>query len=316
MHIVIAHFGTHYVGNPGGVEKVVCQLSNEMIRRGHTVTILYRDRCEGDPYFPLDKQVVQHNILFQDGRKIISEKLPVKLRVLREIVRVFSKSSGQEINTCFKGRQYGVQIQNYLREHPADVVLSCSAPSTKYVIENAHCLAPVIQMMHSHPRYLCPRMPQGEIEAVKKCRVIQILLPSGLEVAKKFFPDNEIKVIGNVVNLPRKKACPGDRKEKHLISCVGSLTKNKQQHLLCEAFAKLAADYPDWNVELWGYSGSFGNHVQSWINNHSLSDRIFIKGQTSHVEDVYARSDIFAFPAEPRDGDWGCQKPWRLVSQQ
>lgn len=303
MHIVIAHFGTHYVGSPGGVEKVVCQLSNEMIRRGHTVTILYRDRCEGDPYFPLDKRVVQHNILFQDGGKIISEKLPVKLRVLREIVRVFSKSSGQEINTRFKGRQYGVQIQNYLREHPADVVLSCSAPSTKYVIENAQCLAPVIQMMHSHPRYLCPRMPQGEIEAVKKCRVIQILLPSGLEVAKKFFPDNEIKVIGNVVNLPQKKACPGDKKEKHLISCVGSLTKNKQQHLLCEAFAKLAADYPDWNVELWGYSGSFGRHVQSWIDKHALSDRIFIRGQTSHVEDVYARSDIFCLPS--RAEGWG-----------
>lgn len=92
MHIVIAHFGTHYVGNPGGVEKVVCQFSNEMIHRGHEVTILYRDYCEGNPYFPLDSRVIQHNILFQDGKKIISEKLPVRLRVLREVVRVFSKS--------------------------------------------------------------------------------------------------------------------------------------------------------------------------------------------------------------------------------
>lgn len=134
MHIIIAHFGTHYVGNPGGVEKVVCQFSNEMIRRGHEVTILYRDYCEGNPYFPLDSRVIQHNILFQDGKKIISEKLPVRLRVLREVVRVFSKSGGQALNARFKGRQYGMQIQKYLEEHPADVVLSCSAPSTKYVI--------------------------------------------------------------------------------------------------------------------------------------------------------------------------------------
>ena len=156
MHIVIAHFGTHYVGNPGGVEKVICQFSNEMIRRGHAVTILYRDYCEGNPYFPLDGRVVQNNILFQDGKKIISEKLPVGLRVLREIVRVFSKSGGQELNARFKGRQYGMQIQKYLADHPADVVLSCSVPSTKYVIDDAHCTAPVIQMMHSHPRYLFP----------------------------------------------------------------------------------------------------------------------------------------------------------------
>ena len=82
MHIIIAHFGTHYVGNPGGVEKVVCLFSNEMIRRGHEVTILYRDYCEGNPYFPLDSQVIQHNILFQDGKKIISEKTSRKASCL------------------------------------------------------------------------------------------------------------------------------------------------------------------------------------------------------------------------------------------
>lgn len=237
MNIVIAHFGTHYVGNPGGVEKVICQFSNEMIRRGHAVTILYRDYCEGNPYFPLDSRVVQNNILFQHGKKIISEKLPVGLRVLREIVRVFSKSGGQELNARFKGRQYGMQIQKYLAENPADVVLSCSVPSTKYVIDDAHCTAPVIQMMHSHPRYLFPRMSKAEKEAVGKCRVLQILLPSGLKTAKEFFSGLPVKVIGNPVYPPVKKAHPGEAKEKHLISCVGSLTKNKQQQLLCKAFA-------------------------------------------------------------------------------
>ncbi|PWL46373.1 Glycosyltransferase involved in cell wall bisynthesis [Dialister histaminiformans] len=303
MHIVIAHFGTHYVNNPGGVEKVICQLSGEMIRRGHAVTILYRDRCEGDPYFPLDSRVVQHNILFQDGKKIISDKLPVRLRALREIVRVFSKSGGQEMNARFKGRQYGMQIQKYLQKHPADVVLSCSVPSTKYVIDDAHCTAPVIQMMHSHPCYLFPNMSKAEIAAVRKCRALQILLPSGLKTAREFFPDLPVKVIGNPVYPPVKKAHPGDAKEKHLISCVGSLTKNKQQHLLAEAFGLLAADHPDWNVEFWGYSGHYGSRIQSWADKHSLSGRILIKGQTTHVEDVYARSDIFCLPS--RAEGWG-----------
>lgn len=303
MHIVIAHFGTHYVGNPGGVEKVVCQFSNEMIRRGHEVTILYRDYCEGNPYFPLDSRVIQHNILFQDGKKIISEKLPVRLRVLREVVRVFSKSGGQELNARFKGRQYGLQIQKYLAEHPADVVLSCSVPSTKYVIEDAHCMAPVIQMMHSHPRYLFPRMSKVEKEAIGKCRALQILLPSGLKISQEVFPDLFVKVIGNPVYPPIKKAHPGEEKEKHLISCVGSLTRNKQQHLLCKAFASLASDFPDWNVELWGYSGSYGRSIQSWVDKHSLSNRIFIKGQTTRVEDVYARSDVFCLPS--RAEGWG-----------
>ena len=100
-----------------------------------------------------------------------------------------------------------------------------------------------------------------------------------------------------------KKAHPGDAKEKHLISCVGSLTKNKQQHLLAEAFGLLAADHPDWNVEFWGYSGHYGSRIQSWADKHSLSGRILIKGQTTHVEDVYARSDIFCLPS--RAEGWG-----------
>ena len=84
---------------------------------------------------------------------------------------------------------------------------------------------------------------------------------------------------------------------------MGSLTRNKQQHLLCKAFASLASDFPDWNVELWGYSGSYGRSIQSWVDKHSLSNRIFIKGQTTRVEDVYARSDVFCLPS--RAEGWG-----------
>lgn len=43
MNIVIAHFNTHWVDNPGGVEKSTCQLANALRERGHKVTILYRD---------------------------------------------------------------------------------------------------------------------------------------------------------------------------------------------------------------------------------------------------------------------------------
>ena len=81
MNITIAHFGTYYVGMSGGVEKVTCQFANAMIKRGHHVTILYRDSREGSPYFYLDPNVKQHNILFEKGKQIISDKLPFPLRI-------------------------------------------------------------------------------------------------------------------------------------------------------------------------------------------------------------------------------------------
>lgn len=303
MHVVIAHFGSHYVKNPGGVENVVCCLANAMINHGYKVTILYRDDKEGNPYFPLNKKVEQKNILFENDKKVVSEKLPVGYRILREVSRVFSQTEAQKINVKFKGKQYGKRIKNYLSAHPADIVLSCSVPSTKYVVDDAACGTPVIQMLHSHPKFLFPLLSADEKNAVKKCKALQILLPSGLSTARQFFPEVPTFVIGNAVFPSEKKAHPGAYKEKHLISCVGSLTKNKQQNLLCEAFAKLADGYPNWDVELWGYSGHYGSRVQSWIDKHSLSDRIFIKGQTTQVEDVYARSDIFCLPS--RAEGWG-----------
>lgn len=51
MNILIAHFCTHWVQCSGGVEKVVCKFANEMLKRGHEVTVLYIDQKEGAPFF-------------------------------------------------------------------------------------------------------------------------------------------------------------------------------------------------------------------------------------------------------------------------
>lgn len=71
MNILIAHFCTHWVQCSGGVEKVVCKFANEMLKRGHEVTVLYIDQKEGAPYFSLDHRVKTSNILYENrgGRK-------------------------------------------------------------------------------------------------------------------------------------------------------------------------------------------------------------------------------------------------------
>ena len=106
MKILIAHFNAHWVDTVGGVEKVVCKFANEMVQRGHEVTILYVDKQEGEPYFPLDKSVKTYNILFEHGKKIIS-KLPISVQIYREIYRLFSIQKVRSINAKYKGKAYG-----------------------------------------------------------------------------------------------------------------------------------------------------------------------------------------------------------------
>lgn len=124
MNIVIAHFNTHWVDNPGGVEKSTCQLANALRERGHKVTILYRDGREGPPYFPLDESIPVDNILFENGKRLSQtnslhfiewqEKLPASsdkimlresmqntresnmVRQLKDVLRIFIRISSYQ----------------------------------------------------------------------------------------------------------------------------------------------------------------------------------------------------------------------------
>ena len=298
MKIAIAHFGTYFVGMPGGVEKITCEFASALAERGHEVTILYRDGKEGDPYFPLDKRVKEHNILFDHGRQIISEKLPLGLRILREGARLFSQKEAQAINARYKGRQYGRQIAAWLLAHPVDVIVSCSIPSTKYVIDDAGSQVPLVQMIHADPAVQFAHLSEVEKQAAARTKVMQILLPSGLAAAKTYFPHLPMTVIGNAIAPAEKMARLAEEKEHYVIACVGNVCDRKNQRLLADAFAGLAGEFPQWSVEFWGGDGSrYARQLKDHIRQKSMKN-IFVKGGTKEVDAVYAHSDVFCLPSK------------------
>lgn len=295
MHIVIAHFGTYYVGMPGGVEKVTCNLANAMIQKGHRVTILYRDSKEGGPYFSLDSRVEQHNILFENGMQRISEKLPWVLRAEREAKRIFSQNAAQAVNAKYKGQQYGPAIQKWLEKLQPDVVLSCSIPSTKYVIEDAGYTGPLVTMIHADPSVQFPKLSAIEKRAAEKSTVMQLLLPSALETARKYFPNLPMEVIGNAVFPAAQTADLKPDKSEYIISCIGNICERKNQKFLVHVFSHLMKEFPQWKLELWGRCTSrYASHLIWEIHRKGWDSRIFIKGETDHVDEVYAQSDIFS----------------------
>ena len=295
MHIVIAHFNSYWTGISGGVERITCEMANDMANRGHKVTILYRDGREGLPYFPLRKDVETHDVLFRGGEIIISEKLPVPWRVLRELTRVFSQQEAQEINTSYKTKQYGKAIKKWIDELHPDIILSSSIPSTAYVIDGTGTQIPVITMIHSHPDIQFPRLSRRELKAGGKSAAIQILLPSGMKTARKYFPSTDIRVIGNAIKTP--DPMPLYKGENsHIIINVGSFNTNKDQKLLISAFKEISPRFPDWKLELWGSTGNaYARQVEEEIHKMNLDDKIKVFGKTHHVwEDVYSRGTIYA----------------------
>lgn len=296
MNILIAHFCTHWVQCSGGVEKVVCKFANEMLKRGHEVTVLYIDQKEGAPFFPLDHRVKTINILYENGQKAISEKLPVRLRACREFWRLFSLKKARAINAEYKGKLYGRQIQKMISQQKPDVVVACSEQSIKYVIDDAKCKVPVIGMIHSGCHETIPELSGAELLAMGKCKAIQVLSPSYIDICKQYIRGTHFIAIGNVVEQTTRLA-KYDGKKIHKIVCVGMLSGRKNQQLLADAFALIAHKYPCWSVEFWGnYHSTKGMRIKKYIEKGE-SLQLKIMGTTTNIEEVYASADIFCMPS-------------------
>lgn len=296
MNILIAHFCTHWVQCSGGVEKVICKFANEMLNRGHEVTVLYIDQKEGTSFFPLDHRVKTINILYENGQKAISEKLPVRLRACREFWRLFSLKKVRAINAEYKGKLYGRQIQKMISQQKPDVIVACSEQSIKYVIGDAKCKIPVIGMIHSGCHETIPELSGAELFAMGKCKAIQVLLPSYIDICKQYIRGTHFIAIGNVVEQTTRLA-KYDGKKAHKIVCVGAFNGNKNQQLLADAFALIAHKYPCWSVEFWGnYHSTKGMRIKKYIEKKN-NTQLKIMGTTTNIEEVYASADILCMPS-------------------
>lgn len=296
MNILIAHFCTHWVQCSGGVEKVICKFANEMLKRGHEVTVLYIDQKEGTSFFPLDHRVKTINILYENGQKAISEKLPVRLRACREFWRLFSLKKARAINAEYKGKLYGRQIQKMISQQKPDVVVACSEQSIKYVIDDAKCKVPVIGMIHSGCHETIPELSGAELWAMGKCKAIQVLLPSYVDICKQYIRGTHFIAIGNAVEQTTRFA-KYDGKKAHKIVCVGAFNGNKNQQLLADAFVLIAHKYPCWSVEFWGnYHSTKGMRIKKYIKKKN-NTQLKIMGTTTNIEEVYASADIFCMPS-------------------
>lgn len=212
------------------------------------------------------------------------------------VLRLFSLKKARAINAEYKGKLYGRQIQKMISQQKPDVVVACSEQSIKYVIDDAKCKVPVIGMIHSGCHETIPELSGAELFAMGKCKAIQVLLPSYIDICKQYIRGTHFIAIGNVVEQTTRFA-KYDGKKIHKIVCVGVLNGNKNQQLLVDAFTLIASKYPSWSVEFWGnYHSSKGMQIKKHIEK-GKNNQLKIMGTTTNIAEVYASADIFCMPS-------------------
>lgn len=167
--------------------------------------------------------------------------------------------------------------------------------------------APVILMMHNYPPAVFDKLKRKSKlrqriykKLIESVDVLQVLNASFEQTIAPYYKAKRIVTIGNaVVQIPTENRADLTREKKKIIY-VGRIAKEgKRQHLLIEAFAKIAHKFPDWTVEFWGLEkyGAYKQELLDLIASHGLENNVFIRGYSHNIEEEYRKADINAFPS-------------------
>lgn len=146
---------------------------------------------------------------------------------------------------------------------------------------------PVVLQLHIHPkalfkkdflRYRKWRFNRALRQALLRVAVIQVLLPGHVDELKRLLGARcpRIVVIGNAV--PRQEAACADIEYRPVILYPAAIQlRLKRQDLLVKAFARIAKDFPDWQIHLYG-RGKDEAKLARLIRRLCVAGQVIMKG--------------------------------------
>ena len=213
----------HLLGIAGGAERVLCDMANALVDRNYDVFVRHLDTIQSEPYYHISDKVNIGGL-----NKIKEHKL-------------------------LESSKYRHILHSSISKIEPDIIITHHLSHFSKIIDLFGHHLPIILMHHFHPQTWLLDRPDKELRSLNFCDCVQVLLPSFEEYLKKRVPHVKTKVIPNVVHPTNYVVNPGIKKETNFITMIGRLCdRHKQQHYLIRSFAKLARQYPDWQVRLYG----------------------------------------------------------------
>ncbi len=258
-------FVLHALG-PGGSERVVSTLANWWVARGWSVTIATFEPRGREPYYAMDDRIE----LRQLGLAPVSR--PKWKAVARTASRILA-------------------LRQVFAERRPDVVVSFLTKTNIMAVQAARGLdIPVIVSERNNPymQKIDPLWDRARRPSYRRAASIV----SMTERAANWLPEKIrplARVIENPVSLPEGWT---NRRQGNQLTAVGRLTPQKGFPLLIRAFAKIAGDFPSWNLVIWG-EGDERPKLEAMIEEAGLSDRVSLPGVTNAPGAWVETADLF-----------------------
>ena len=296
MRILLANL-TKMVDDTGGLAKVTASFANEMHRRGHSVSLVYSDVRTGNFYYPVDMAIETYDLCHYEGK---SKSIPLWYKLKRELLRSVDTRKARAVNNDFTKNYLLDNLKSVLNRTKPDVIVSFQPAASKALLIDLKVTIPVITMSHGDPEDYFHIYPVEEIPAIEQSKINQVLLPSFATHITNHLPNAKTIVIGNAIPRYEQESDLLHKKENYKIIFVARLDKNhKRPHILIEAFAPLAKQYPNWTVEIWGAEDRkiYKKELEYLIASNHLEKQVHLMGTTTDVPSVLQQGDIFAFPS-------------------
>ena len=274
MKIVVAYRA--FDGVAGGVQRMACLLMNDMVMRGHEITLLTWDKEGAASFYPLDERVEWVKVSIGDYKRkaTLSERIKRGVRV-RQIV----KAKQPDLIISFMDGAYFAMRPFIVGLGIPMILAERNAP-------------------HRYDHLRGGKYQNLIFQLYRFADAITIQCESFKERYPTFLR-SKIVTIPNPVFRPdpdEKKCYEKLWKYDKVLLSVGRLGYQKNFSPLIQAFAKLADECKEWGLVIIG-EGEDRAELEAEIATYGLDERILMPGAMTDVWKAYGCADLFCLPS-------------------
>ncbi len=269
MKVVFAIKSMNSVG--GGAERVLADVANALIGRGHSISVVSFDG-EGRSFYPLDPRIIRLNLDISPPGVTTP-----RLAVAKALPRLRAAVVGQAPDLAV-----GFMHSMYV---PLTMALFGSS-------------IPVFASEHIGRQYYEDRAIDRWLVRLLSSRFAAKSVPSEVIRADCLASDScPLHVLPNPLSLEQfergsasQPACPP------VLLAVGRFAKQKNHSELIDAFSRVADDFPSWILRFVG-EGELRSDLERRVAELNLQSRVQMPGTVREMAEEYAAASVVAMPS-------------------
>ena len=269
----------------GGAERVCVNLANSWVERGHHVTILTFTQNTRRSAYAIDSRVQQRDMGWP--RRPRQEELnpAIVAPIMRGLYEAgLTQHLVQHISFL------AILRHKILAQAPDVVVAHIDITNIRVLAAMHESNVPIIVCEHSDSTRVSIGSWVG-VRAALYPRADAVVTPHAESAVWLSKYDANVVQIANPLVAPPAMCVERNGHRRRRLVTLTRLSPEKRPELVVRAFASIANDFPDWNLDIYG-SGS----QHAWIKNlieKLAPGRIHLHGFTNDPYDVLRNADIY-----------------------